>query len=174
MNHPGAELALECLVCHHGQRSEHRNLSRPASTLRTFWGQVLRRIVKRFRGGLVFKAYTLFISLKSRLESNKGGEEDHRQRSEHRDQCMPTETKVESVTSQCKSRTFVNLRDSADLRQHSTHSGGAREPLRSVGNQTRGRGGSHEKRDHQGMAVQASRARRVLRGRCEQGVRKRK
>ena len=30
-----------------------------------------RRIVKRFRGGLVFKAHRLFVSLNSRLESNE-------------------------------------------------------------------------------------------------------
>jgi len=37
--------------------------------------QVLRRNVKRFRGGLVFKAHRIFVSLNSRLESNKEKEE---------------------------------------------------------------------------------------------------
>jgi len=32
--------------------------------------------VKRFRGGLVFKAHSLFVSLNSRLESNKEEEEE--------------------------------------------------------------------------------------------------
>jgi len=34
-------------------------------------GQLLRRIVKRFRGGLAFKAHRLCVSPNSRLESNK-------------------------------------------------------------------------------------------------------
>ena len=37
--------------------------------------ELLRRNVKRFRGGLVFKAHRLFVSLNSRLESNKEEEE---------------------------------------------------------------------------------------------------
>jgi len=37
--------------------------------------QLLRRNVKRFRGGLVFKAHRLFVSLNSRLESNEEEEE---------------------------------------------------------------------------------------------------
>jgi len=36
--------------------------------------QLLRRIVKRFRGGLVFKANRLCVSLNSRIESKKEGE----------------------------------------------------------------------------------------------------
>ena len=37
---------------------------------------VLHRNVQRFRGGLVFKAHRLFVSLNSRLESNKEEEEE--------------------------------------------------------------------------------------------------
>ena len=33
--------------------------------------QLLQRNVQRFRGGLVFKAHRLFVSLNSRLGSNK-------------------------------------------------------------------------------------------------------
>ena len=33
--------------------------------------QLLRRIVKRFRGGPVFKAHRLFVSLNSRLENDQ-------------------------------------------------------------------------------------------------------
>jgi len=36
----------------------------------------LRRNVKRFRGGLVIDAHRLFVSLNSRLESNKEEEEE--------------------------------------------------------------------------------------------------
>ena len=34
--------------------------------------------VQRLRGGLVFKAHRLFVSLNSRLESNKEKEEEHK------------------------------------------------------------------------------------------------
>jgi len=37
--------------------------------------QLLHRNVQRFRGGLVFKAHRLCVSLNSRLESNKEGKE---------------------------------------------------------------------------------------------------
>ena len=37
---------------------------------------LLRRNVKRFRGGLVFKAHRLCVSLNSRLKSNKDEEEE--------------------------------------------------------------------------------------------------
>jgi len=38
--------------------------------------QLLHRNVQRFRGGLVFKAHRLCVSLNSRLESNKEEEEE--------------------------------------------------------------------------------------------------
>jgi len=37
--------------------------------------QLLHRIVQRFRGGLVFEAHRLGVSLNSRLETNKEEEE---------------------------------------------------------------------------------------------------
>ena len=40
--------------------------------------QLLHRNVQRFRGGLVFKAHRLRVSLNSRLESNKEEEEDNK------------------------------------------------------------------------------------------------
>jgi len=40
--------------------------------------QLLHRNVLRFRGGLVFKAHRLCVSLNSRLESNKEEEETRR------------------------------------------------------------------------------------------------
>jgi len=39
------------------------------------WGELLHRNVLRFRGGLVFKAHKLCVSLNSRLASNKEAEE---------------------------------------------------------------------------------------------------
>ena len=71
---------------------------------------------KRFRGGLVFKAHRLWVSLNSRLECNKEEEDlvhgDH-VRSPKR--ALPTETKVESGTSQSKGGISVNLSNSRDL-----------------------------------------------------------
>jgi len=43
---------------------------------RELWVQLLHRNVKRFQGGLVFKAHRLCVSLNSRLESNKAEEEE--------------------------------------------------------------------------------------------------
>ena len=60
-----------------------------------------------FRGGLVFKAHRLCASLNSRLESNKE-EEPHIPFA----RALPTETNVESGTSQSKSGTSVNLSNS--------------------------------------------------------------
>ena len=39
--------------------------------------QVLHRNVQRFRGGLVFKAHRLCVSLNSRLKSSKEEEKEH-------------------------------------------------------------------------------------------------
>ena len=41
----------------------------------TAWTKLLHRNAKRFRGGLVFKAHRLCVSLNSRLETNKEEEE---------------------------------------------------------------------------------------------------
>jgi len=49
-----------------------------------------RKEVKRFRGGLVFEAHRLFVSLNSRLESNKEEEEDWKEvLSQSRQRSMP-------------------------------------------------------------------------------------
>jgi len=45
-------------------------------------GQLLHRNVQRFRGGLVFKAHRLCVSLNSGLESNKEEEEGSGQTSD--------------------------------------------------------------------------------------------
>jgi len=50
---------------------QERPWNHPRRTL-----QLLRRNVKRFRGGLVFKALRLFVSHNSRLESNNQEEEE--------------------------------------------------------------------------------------------------
>ena len=42
----------------------------------SIWEQLLHRNVQRFRGGPVFKAHRLCVSLNSRLESNKEEEEE--------------------------------------------------------------------------------------------------
>ena len=62
---PRAESGLDCLVCAMFARRRTRE-------------QLLHRNVLRFRGGLVFKAHRLCVSLNSRLESNK--EEERRTR----------------------------------------------------------------------------------------------
>ena len=49
-------------------------------TKSTLQAQLLHRNVQRFRGGLVVKAHRLCVSLNSRLESNKEGEESDRYR----------------------------------------------------------------------------------------------
>jgi len=55
----------------HGARAKQFSISE----------QLLHRNVQRFRGGLVFKAHRLCVSLNSRLESNKEEEETGRFRS---------------------------------------------------------------------------------------------
>ena len=57
---PRPESGLDCLMCATFARSGAGGL-------------LLRRNVKRFRGGLVFRADRLCVSLNSRLESNKEG-----------------------------------------------------------------------------------------------------
>ena len=47
--------------------------------------QLLHRNVRRFRGGLVFKAHRLCVSMNSRLKSNKEEEERERERERERD-----------------------------------------------------------------------------------------
>jgi len=55
-------------------RSSHRRAAELACV--GHGEQLLHRNVQRFRGGLVFKAHRLCVSLNSRLESNKEEEEE--------------------------------------------------------------------------------------------------
>jgi len=52
--------------------------------------QLLHRNVQRFRGGLVFKAHRLCVSLNSRLESNKERERNSGAARESGDKTLPS------------------------------------------------------------------------------------
>jgi len=80
---PGAESGLDCLVCaefarHQATGSSSAPAFRPAPP--TWYGtgdqELLYINVQRFRGGVVFKAHRLCVSLNSRLESNNEEEEE--------------------------------------------------------------------------------------------------
>ena len=58
-----------------GQKNACKSPEQSAAAVRRLIEQLLHRNVKWFRGGLVFKAHRLCVSLNSRLASNKEEEE---------------------------------------------------------------------------------------------------
>ena len=72
---------------------------------RCFLRQLLRRNVKRFRGGLVFQAHRLCVSLNSRLGSNKEEEENRRDRIRLGQRtCIPLLMLIDSCITQLKAQ----------------------------------------------------------------------